>query len=134
LADKGCQSNEKTTLAMAEFGADLVNSFPAPTRLVAMDLFLMFLVQIPLEPSEDQGDLPVDLKSYSREKLIALKNECVAIVAFTIGTRSFHAAVGRAFAVGDVSFLTTDYFSPIVEKLLLLASQSRKGAIPGCHV
>jgi hypothetical protein len=112
---------------MTEFGADLVNSFPAPTRLVVLDLFLMFPVQIPLDASEDRGELPVDLKSYSREKLAALKNECVAIVAFTIGTRSFQTAIGRSFAAGEVSFLTTDYFSPIVEKLLLLTSQNRKG-------
>lgn len=134
LAEKGCQRNEKTKLTTAEFGSDLLNSFMAPTRLVALDNFLTLLVRLPLEPSEDGEDMPIDLKSYSREKLAALKTECIGIVDFTIGTRSFQVAVGRAFASGDVSFLTTDYFSPIVEKLLVLASQAPKRTHQELHI
>ena len=83
---------------------------------------------IPHEHAEDVGSIPVSLKSYSQDKLAVLKAECLEIVALVLGSRTFQTSVGRSFAIGDVSILTSDYFSPIVEKLLLLTPKKQSGA------
>jgi hypothetical protein len=44
-----------------------------------------------------------------------------------ITSRSFQTNVQHAFATGDVSLLQTDFFSPIVENLLLLESPRHQG-------
>jgi len=88
---------------------------------------LKLVVWIPRNQGEDIGSLPVDVNSYSQEKLRNLKVECLKIVASVLGSRTFQTSVGRSFAAGDVDILTNDSFAPIVENLLLLASQSQTG-------
>jgi hypothetical protein len=88
---------------------------------------LKLVVWIPRNQGEDIGSLPVDMSSYSQEELGDLQVECLKIVASVLGSRTFQTSVGRSFAAGDVDILTNDSFAPIVENLLLLASQSQRG-------
>jgi hypothetical protein len=92
-----------------------------------MDGFLNLIVLIPQEMSEDITTLPLSIKLHSKDDLAALKNKCLAILAEVIGSRSLQNGVTHAFAIGDVSFIANDYFSPIVEQLLVLSSTNRKG-------
>ena len=80
------------------------------------------------DDSEDIGSLPIDVKSYSPEKLASLKNECLAAVIAVVNSSSFKGNVTRVFAAGDISSINTDHFSPIVEKLLLLSTHDSNGA------
>jgi hypothetical protein len=140
LAEKSCQNSEGSKIKNAEFGADLLNSFLLSTRLTvrvnlgvtngqAIEAFLKLIVWIPHHQSEDIGGLPVNVNLYSDERLAALKAECLEIVALVFASRSFQTNVARSFATGDVDFLTNDYFSPVVEKLLLLTPQNQKGIL-----
>ena len=93
---------------------------------------MKLIVWIPRDQTEDIGSLPVNVKSYSQDKLGALKAECLEMVALVLGSRIFQISVERSFASGDLSFVNNDLFSPIVEKLLLLTPQNRKGALRSC--
>lgn len=85
------------------------------------------VVCVSRDPSEDIRSLPVNVKSYSQDKLGALKAECLEMIALVLGSRAFQVGVGRSFANGDMAIINTDFFSPIVEKLLYLTPQNRKG-------
>jgi hypothetical protein len=80
------------------------------------------VVRIPQDPSGDADGIPLDTKAYTQEQLRELTIECLRIMATEVQSRSFQTNVGHVFLTGDVSFLQKDYFSPIVENLLLLAS------------
>jgi hypothetical protein len=86
------------------------------------------IVLIPRDQNEDIENLPVNVKSYSRDKLGALKAECLEMIALVLGFRTFQISIGRSFADGDLSIVNNDFFSPIVEKLLLLTPENQKGA------
>jgi len=79
------------------------------------------------EDSEDNIPLPVDMKSYSIEKLNALKRNSLELVASILESRSHQGGVRQAFAMGDVEIISEDRFPAIIEKLLLLSSRSGKG-------
>jgi len=79
------------------------------------------------EAADDTILLPIDLKSYSTEKLNALKRNSVEIVASILESRSYQSGVRHAFAMGDVEIISEDRFPAIIEKLLLL-SHSGKGS------
>ena len=55
------------------------------------------------------------------------------MIALVLGSRTFQISVGRCFATGDLSIVDNDFFSQIVEKLLLLTPQNRKGAPSACY-
>jgi len=87
------------------------------------------VAQMPSDPNEGTESLPVDMKSYSVDTLRTLNRGCLEIVHSVLKSRRFQSSIEHIFATGDVSFVTTDYFSPIVEKLLLVASQNVKGML-----
>jgi hypothetical protein len=82
---------------------------------------------IPEESNADIGSLPVDINSHSKDQLTALKTGCLGMIAMSTRSQLFKNSVARAFAAGDVSFMTNDFFSPIVQELLQLASTGHKG-------
>src|SRR5262245_57863315 len=92
-----------------------------------MDLFLRFTLMIPREPMDEVEGLPLEIKTYSKENLHDLTTDWFKVNSLTLSSVSFQMAVTRAFGSGDISLVTTDYFSPIVEKLLRLSSQRGKG-------
>ena len=87
---------------------------------------MKLIVSIPQDQSDDIGGLPAEVKSLPLEKLAVL-SECLEIVALELSSRSFRNDVGQIFAAGDVSIISTDYFSPMIEKLLLLEARNPKG-------
>jgi len=132
LAEKGSQANEKNKTAITGFAADLVNSFAIAARLTAISSFLSLILSIPRTPDEE-SNLPIDVKTLSKETLAALRLASLAMVAQVVESRSLQAGVSRAFAAGDATFVEFDYFSPIVEKLLLLTAKKRKDTAKLAH-
>jgi len=80
------------------------------------------------EASDDKIHLPVDMRSYSTEKLNSLKRNSLEIVASILQSRSYQTGVRQAFAMGGIEIISEDRFPAIIEKLLLLSSHSGKGS------
>lgn len=79
---------------------------------------------IPRDTSESVVRFPIDIRALSSDTLVAIKSESLKVIAGLLGSRALQAAASRGFSSGDVQLVTEDYFSPIMEKLLILASHT----------
>lgn len=79
------------------------------------------------EDAEDKIRLPIDVTSYSTEKLKTLQIDALEMVASVLESRPYQTAVRQAFAIGDIKIISEDRFPIIIEKLLLLSSRSGEG-------
>jgi hypothetical protein len=82
-------------------------------------------MSIPHDPSQEADGFPLEIMSYSQEKLRSLERQCLNIISMVLSSRSFQGAVNRAFAAGDA--VSSDNFSSVVEKLLHVSAHSKKG-------
>ena len=56
LAERCCQNNEKSKTTNAQFGADLLNSFPLSTRLTVCPSSMQLIVGYRVVPEVDYFD------------------------------------------------------------------------------
>lgn len=89
---------------------------------------------IPRNTSEIVVSFPIDIRALSSDTLIALKPESLKVIAGLLGSRAFQAAASRGFSSGDVQLVTEDHFSPIMEKLLILASHTPESRTITCPI
>ena len=82
-------------------------------------------MSIPHDSNPESESFPLDLSSYSQEKLKSLERQCLNIISMVLSSRSFQGAVTRAFASSEA--VSSDNFSSVVEKLLQLSAQSKTG-------
>lgn len=78
--------------------------------------------------NENSDDLPLDVTTFTEKQVVDLIIECLRILVTELTSRAFQTNVAHAFSTGDISFLQNDFFSPIVENLLLLEFPGHQGS------